>query len=195
VADTVSIRRPRRAGGFRCIRARNSGRMHRFGARPQRPARPARALFDLGATLHRPAGRPLTGHGWRSGLQSDRHCCCPASDLRPTPEPMSQPQAVIDRIIALAATGLSRSAVAEQVGLSRSLVIGVLWRRGIAPKSELLSAPRRAQCRHRWAESVCCQMPTSAIERITDSSQTSRHVRKVPKGDIALFDHLVGERQ
>jgi hypothetical protein len=28
-------------------------------------------------------------------------------------------------------------------------------------------APRRAQCRGRCAGSVCCQMPTSAIQRIT----------------------------
>jgi len=43
-----------------------------------------------------------------------------------------------------------------------------------------------------------CRMPTSATERRTDSTRTSRHVRFVPGRDSCtatrarLFDHLVG---
>jgi hypothetical protein len=60
---------------------------------------------------------------------------------------MPQPQAVIDRIVALAATGLSRSTIAEEVGLSRSLVIGVLWRRGIGKPEGTLHTTKPARPR------------------------------------------------
>jgi hypothetical protein len=41
----------------------------------------------------------------------------------------------------------------------------------------------------------------SALLRLTDSSRTSRHVRKVPRADLSncnkrgLFDHFVGAQQ
>jgi hypothetical protein len=47
---------------------------------------------------------------------------------------MTHPQPVIDRIIALAASGLSRAVIADQVGPTRSVVCGLLWRRGEKPK-------------------------------------------------------------
>jgi orotate phosphoribosyltransferase-like protein len=42
---------------------------------------------------------------------------------------MAQSQAVIDRAIALAAAASSRSAIAGELGLSKSTVAGLLWRR------------------------------------------------------------------
>jgi hypothetical protein len=56
---------------------------------------------------------------------------------------MAQPQIVIDEIIALAATGLSRSVIAGRVGLSRSIVIGILWRRGEKPVALVEAKPRQ----------------------------------------------------
>ena len=43
------------------------------------------------------------------------------------------PQAVVDRIVDLSRSGLSRSIIASKVGLSRSAVCGCLWRRGEKP--------------------------------------------------------------
>jgi hypothetical protein len=34
--------------------------------------------------------------------------------------------------------------------------------------------------------------PMSALKRITDSSRTPHHVRKVPNAEVGLLDHLVG---
>ena len=56
---------------------------------------------------------------------------------------MSQPQATIDRILALAATGQSRAEISARFpDLSRSAVCGILWRRGVAPPP--LSAEEKA---------------------------------------------------
>lgn len=39
---------------------------------------------------------------------------------------------VIDQVIALAKSGLSRAAIAQRMSLTRSSVCGILWRRGIS---------------------------------------------------------------
>lgn len=56
--------------------------------------------------------------------------------LRPALPPMTYPQPVIDRIIAMAATGLSHAEIARRISFTRSCVTGILWRRGVkAPKA------------------------------------------------------------
>jgi hypothetical protein len=60
---------------------------------------------------------------------------------------MAQPQIVIDQIVALAASGLSRSVIADRIGLSRSLVIGILWRRGEKPVARLVETKPRGPVR------------------------------------------------
>ena len=61
---------------------------------------------------------------------------------------MAQSPAVIDQIIALASAGASRAVIADRLGLSRSAVCGILWRRGIgAPElvERVKRKPRRRE--------------------------------------------------
>jgi hypothetical protein len=47
--------------------------------------------------------------------------------------------------------------------------------------------------RHLLEQAAVFISPMSALQRITDSSRTSRQVRKVPLSEVRiLFDHLVG---
>jgi hypothetical protein len=58
---------------------------------------------------------------------------------------MAIPQPVIEQIVALAAAGLSRAMIAEQVGITRNAICGLLHRRGIrAAGAPRISKPRRS---------------------------------------------------
>jgi hypothetical protein len=52
---------------------------------------------------------------------------------------MAVPQPIIDQVVALTEAGLSRATVADQLGITRNTVCGLVHRLGIAPATE---APR-----------------------------------------------------
>jgi hypothetical protein len=53
------------------------------------------------------------------------------------------PQPVIDEIIAYSRAGMPRSAIADKVGMSRSSICGLLWRRGERPVERERKPPSR----------------------------------------------------
>ena len=55
------------------------------------------------------------------------------------------PQAVVDCIVDLSRSGLSRAIIASKVGLSRSSVCAALWRRGEKPAAKVTRTNTNAQ--------------------------------------------------
>jgi hypothetical protein len=78
--------------------------------------------------LHRSSGQTTPLHGLLTAI-SLADLPAPGPAYRPpdswSPTSMATPQPILDQIIGLAAAGLSRTVIADKVGLSRSSVCGM----------------------------------------------------------------------
>lgn len=127
------------------------GQIRGFVTPPVGPGVWYRAVPKNAPAAARLAPRPVTGSGSR--FAPSRFLSTIVSVL---------PDIVVDRLIELSRTGLPRSAIAAQTGLSRSSVCAALWRRGERPveRERKPPAPRPVR-RKRRAIPVATVAPQS----------------------------------
>jgi len=72
---------------------------------------------------------------------------------------MEHAQSVVETCIALAASGLSRAKIAEQIGMTRSAVCALMWRKGIAPAAPVVKAKPAIEAKPKRPKPVKAKSP------------------------------------
>lgn len=85
--------------------------------------------------------------------------------------PMPHPQPLVDRVVALASAGHTRSAIAAQVGLTRSAVCGLLHRLGIFTPAPA-RPPKPARPTRPYVRTAKASKPLPAVCEITDNPES-----------------------